>query len=156
YGSLAGIAAREVFMFVLLGEVLKAAGGIDFFMKIAKSAGSRLRSGPAQAAVISSAFMGTVNGNISSNVATTGHITIPLMNKTGYTKSYSGAVEAVASTGVQIMPPVMGVAAFIMANTTGIPYSKIIAIALLPALLYFIYLSISLQIKAVKQDFSLP
>src|SRR5699024_9036478 len=75
---------------------------------------------------------------------------------TGYTKSYSGAVEAVASTGGQIMPPVMGVAAFIMANTTGIPYSKIIAIALLPALLYFIYLSISLQIKAVKQDFSLP
>lgn len=150
YGSLTSLGAMEVFMFVLLGCTLQASGGTDFFMKLALGIGSRYRSGAAQSAVISSCLMGSVSGSIATNVATTGQVTIPLMTKRGYSKEYAGAVEAVASTGGQIMPPVMGAAAFIMANTTGIPYVQILMYALLPALLYYLSLSISIQIRSVK------
>jgi TRAP transporter 4TM/12TM fusion protein len=150
YGSLTSLGAMEVFMFVLFGSTLQASGGTNFFMKLALGIGSRYRSGAAQASVISSGLLGSVSGSIATNVATTGTITIPLMTKRGYSKEYAGAVEAVASTGGQIMPPVMGAAAFIMANTTGIPYVQILMYALLPALLYYLSLSISIQIRSVK------
>lgn len=152
YGSFTGIGAREVFMFVLLGATLQAAGATDFFMKIAQAIGGQFRSGPAQAAVVSSALMGSVSGNISTNVATTGAITIPMMIKRGLSKEFAGAVEAVASTGGQIMPPVMGAAAFIMANNTGVSYAEILIVALLPAIIYYLYLAVSIQIKAMKID----
>lgn len=151
YGSFTGIGAREVFMFVLLGTTLQAAGATDFFMKIAHAVGGRFRSGPAQAAVVSSAFMGSVSGNISTNVATTGSITIPMMIKKGLSKEFAGAVEAVASTGGQIMPPVMGAAAFLMANNLGVSYAFIIVAAALPAIIYYLYLAVSIQIRAVKK-----
>lgn len=155
YGSFTGIGAREVFLFVLLGTTLQAAGATNFFMKIAQGVGGRFRSGPAQAAVISSAFMGSVSGNISTNVATTGSITIPMMHKKGLSREYAGAVEAVASTGGQIMPPVMGAAAFLMATNLGVSYAAILVAALLPALTYYIYLAISIQIRAVKVQVSM-
>ncbi|MFA1820835.1 TRAP transporter permease [Virgibacillus oceani] len=155
YGSFTGIGAREVFMFVLLGTTLQAAGATNFFMRIAQGVGGRFRSGPAQAAVISSAFMGSVSGNISTNVATTGSITIPMMNKKGLSREYAGAVEAVASTGGQIMPPVMGAAAFLMATNLGVSYAEILIAALLPALIYYLYLAVSIQVRAVKVNISM-
>ncbi len=155
YGSFTGIGAREVFLFVLLGTTLQAAGATNFFMKIAQGVGGRFRSGPAQAAVISSAFMGSVSGNISTNVATTGSITIPMMHQRGLSKEYAGAVEAVASTGGQIMPPVMGAAAFLMATNLGVSYAQILIAALLPALTYYIYLAVSIQIRAVKVEIAM-
>ncbi len=150
YGSLSSSGAMEVFMFVLLGCLLEASGGIDFFMKISKGIGSRFRSGPAQTAVIASGCMGTISGSIAANVVTTGSITIPMMIKTGYSKEFAGAVETCASTGGQLMPPVMGVAAFLIASSTSLPYITICKMALYPALVYFLYLCFSIQIKALK------
>lgn len=155
YGSFTGIGAREVFLFVLLGTTLQAAGATNFFMKVAQGIGGRFRSGPAQAAVISSAFMGSVSGNISTNVATTGSITIPMMHKKGLSREYAGAVEAVASTGGQLMPPVMGAAAFLMATNLGVSYAEILVAALLPALIYYLYLAVSIQIRSVKVNISM-
>lgn len=150
FGSLTALGLREVFMFVVLGATLEASGATEFFMKIARGIGGRLRSGPAQSAIVGSAFMGSVQGNITSNVATTGAITIPLMRKSGYTKEHAGAIEAAASTGSQIVPPVMGAAAFVMADTTGIPYAEIILIAIVPAIIYYLFLSINAQFEAMK------
>lgn len=150
YGSLSSSGAMEVFMFVLLGCLLEASGGIDFFMKISKGIGSRFRSGPAQTAVIASGCMGTISGSIAANVVTTGAITIPMMVKTGYSKEFAGAVETCASTGGQLMPPVMGVAAFLIASSTSLPYITICKMALYPALVYYLYLCFSIQIKALK------
>jgi hypothetical protein len=123
----------EVFLFVLFGCVLKAAGALDLFMKVGMLVANKFRSGPAQAAVISSALMGMVSGTIAANVATTGAFTIPAMIKRGFRREYAGAVEACSSTGGQIMPPVMGVAAFLMAGLTGISYAVIAVAAFLPA-----------------------
>jgi len=156
YGSLTGAGAMEVFMFILYGCILEAAGGIDFFMKIANRLGGKLRSGPAQSAVLGSAFMGTISGSVAANVATTGKITIPLMIKNGYTKELAGAVEAVASTGGQLMPPVMGVVAFIMASTTNNHYFQICKTALFPALIFYLYLAFTIQIRAERKNLSNP
>lgn len=152
YGTFTGIGAREVFMFVLLGTTLQAAGATNFFMRIAQSVGGRFRSGPAQASVISSALMGSVSGNISTNVATTGAITIPMMEQKGLSKEYAGAVEATASTGGQMMPPVMGAAAFLMANNLGVSYGEILIAALLPAIIFYLYLAVSIQIRVTKKN----
>lgn len=150
YGSLTILGAKEVFMFIFLGATLQASGATEFFMKVAQGIGERFRSGPAQAAIISSGALGSVSGNSTTNVATTGVITIPLMIRKGFDKDYAGGVEAAASTGGQIMPPIMGTAAFIMANNTGVPYATIALVALLPALVYYLYLAVSVQIRAVK------
>ncbi len=156
YGSLTGAGAMEVFMFILYGCILEKAGGIDFFMTIASRLGGRLRSGPAQSAVLGSAFMGTISGSVAANVATTGKITIPLMIKNGYTKELAGAVEAVASTGGQLMPPVMGVVAFLMASTTNNHYFQICKTALFPALIFYLYLAFTIQIRAERKNLSNP
>jgi len=152
YGSLTGVSSVEVFLFITYGCLLKAAGGLDLFMKVGQVAGSRLRSGPAQAAVVTSGLMGTISGTIAANVATTGAFTIPTMIKRGYSKEYAGAIEAVASTGGQLVPPVMGIAAFLIAGLTGISYLVVCQAALLPALAYYLYLAVTVQIRAVKMN----
>jgi TRAP transporter 4TM/12TM fusion protein len=153
YGSLTGISSMEVFLFVLFGCMLKAAGAIDFFMQAGMVWAKRFRSGPAQTAVLSSALFGTISGTIAANVATTGAFTIPAMIKKGFSKEYAGSVEACASTGGQIMPPVMGASAFIMAGITGISYPHIALAALIPALIYYIYLGVSIEIRAIRNGF---
>lgn len=151
YGSFTALSLREVFLFVMLGSTLQAAGAVNFFMEIATTVFGKLRSGPAQASIMASGAMGSVSGNVTSNVASTGAITIPMMKRAGYSKEYAGGVEAAASTGSQIIPPVMGAAVFVMVANTGVPYSEIILIALAPSLIYYAYLSISAQITATKQ-----
>lgn len=150
YGSFTALSLREVFLFVMLGATLQAAGAVDFFMDVAKTVIGRMRSGPAQAAIVASGAMGSVSGNITSNVASTGAITIPMMKRSGYASEYAGGVESAASTGAQIVPPVMGAAIFVMVANTGIPYSEMILVALAPAILYYLYLCISVQITAKK------
>ncbi len=110
-----------------------------------------MRGGPAEASVVSSALMGSINGSAVANVVTTGTFTIPLMKKVGYSPEFAGAVEAVASTGGQILPPVMGAAAFVMADLTGIPYSTIIIAAIVPGLLYYLSLGIAVYLQACKK-----
>lgn len=152
YGSLLRISALEVVMFILFGSVLDAAGGGDLFIMIAKTCSRKLRSGVAQVAVIGSALFGTISGNIAANVATTGAITIPSMKKAGLKPELAGAVEAVASTGGQLMPPVMGVAAFMIVGITGIPYNTVMKAALFPAIAYYAYLGIAIQIRACREN----
>lgn len=154
YGSLTMVTCVTVFVFVMFGSILDAAGGAQCFINIAQNFSKKLKSGVAQVAVISSALMGTISGNIAANVATTGAVTIPAMIKSGVKKEYAAAVEAAASTGGQIMPPVMGVAAFLIVGITGIPYLDVCKASLFPALLFYFYLFLSLQIRALKQDWT--
>ncbi|MBW1911809.1 MAG: TRAP transporter fused permease subunit [Deltaproteobacteria bacterium] len=129
--------ANYIFLFVVFGGFLEVTAGPNFLMELAKFAGSKLRGGPAMMAVVSSASVGSIIGSAAANVAITGGVTIPLMKKVGYKPEYAAGIEAAASNGGQIMPPIMGITAFAMAAVTGIPYIKIVAMAILPALLYF-------------------
>lgn len=140
-----------VFIFIIYGVVLKETGGGDFFTDFAYSITKKMRSGPAQAAIIASAFFGTISGSAVANTAATGSFTIPLMKKRGYDPVFTGGVVAAASTGGQIMPPVMGAAAFMMAEVTGIAYFKIIKAAILPALLYYACLMLSVHFQSIKE-----
>jgi TRAP transporter 4TM/12TM fusion protein len=144
FGSLLGVAAGLVAMYVLFGCVLQHVGVADFFMRLANRVSGRAHGGPAKLAVSASALMGTISGSSTANVVTTGTTTIPLMIRTGYTRPFAAATEAVASMGGQITPPIMGVAAFLMAELTGIPYITIAIGAVLPAALF--YLSIWLEV----------
>lgn len=137
YGSFLQASLSYVFLLIVFGAILQITGASGFFMDLAKMAGQRIRGGAAQTAVISSALMGTVSGSPMANVAVTGAYTIPTMKATGFRPMVAGAVEAAASTGGQIMPPVMGAAAFIMASILGVPYAQIMIIAFIPAFLYF-------------------
>jgi len=137
YGSFLQASLSYVFLLIVFGAVLHLSGASEFFMGIARMAGQRIRGGAAQTAVIGSAMMGTVSGSPMANVAITGAYTIPTMKATGFRPMVAGAVEAAASTGGQIMPPIMGAAAFIMASYLGISYAKIMVIAFIPAFLYF-------------------
>ncbi len=137
WGSLAGISVGIVAVFVIFGAVLNAGEAGQGFMNLAAAAGGRLRGGAAKMAVISSALFGSISGSASANVASTGSITLPAMTRLGYPRALAGATEAVASSGGQIMPPLMGAGAFVMVELTGIPYTGIMSAALLPALLYF-------------------
>ncbi len=127
-------------------------GGGELFVDIAYSLTGRLRGGPAKAAVVSSALMGTISGSAVANVVTTGAFTIPLMKKNGYKPESAGAIEAVASSGGQIMPPVMGAGAFLMAEMTGISYSNICLAAAIPALFYFFSIFMVVHIEAKKDN----
>lgn len=153
YGSILDISATYLVIFMIFGGMLEASGAGQFFINLALTLGGRMRSGPAQAAILSSLLVGSINGSAVANVATTGVFTIPLMKKCGYENHMAGAVEADASTGGMIMPPVMGVGAFVMAGITGIPYPKIALAALIPALLYYASLSITAQLHAMKHQF---
>lgn len=156
YGSLTGTGSMEVFMFCMLGAFLSASGAIEFFIACAQSIGKKSRSGPAQAAIVASGMMGTVSGSVAANVVTTGSVTIPLMVKNGYRNEFAGAVSAVASTGGQLMPPVMGVAAFLISASTGTPYFTLCKIALLPAIAYYFYLFAAVHFRALKRNLPPP
>jgi len=137
WGTLTDVSVKVVAIFVIFGAVLNAGEAGRGFMNLAAAAAGRLTGGAGKVSVISSALFGSISGSASANVASTGAITLPAMAKLGYPKSLAAAIEAVASSGGQIMPPLMGAGAFVMVTLTGIPYTSIIAAALLPALLYF-------------------
>lgn len=145
-----GVSATFVFMFILFGSFLDKTGVGKFFIDIAYGMTGHLRSGPAMTAVVASGLMGSISGSSVANTVTTGAFTIPLMKKTGYKPYFAGAVEATASTGGQIMPPVMGAAAFIMAEFTGIAYSNIIVAAAIPAVLYYFAVGTMVHFEACK------
>ena len=138
WGKLTGISVNIVSIFVIFGVVLNSGEAGQGFMNLASAAAGRLKGGAAKVSVISSALFGSISGSASANVASTGAITLPAMVRLKYPKSLAAAIEAVASTGGQIMPPLMGAGAFIMVELTGTPYIKIMKAALLPAILYFI------------------
>jgi TRAP transporter 4TM/12TM fusion protein len=150
FGQPSMAAANFVMVFVLFGAFLSVSGAGDAFTNIAISLFGRMRGGPAKAAVVSSALMGMLSGSAVANVVTTGSFTIPLMKDTGYKPSSAGAIEAVASTGGQIMPPVMGAAAFIMADTLGVAYWDIVKIAFIPAVLFYLALFFMVDFEAAK------
>jgi TRAP transporter 4TM/12TM fusion protein len=137
WGSLTGVSVNIVAVFVIFGAVLNAGEAGQGFMNVAAAAAGRLRGGAAKVSVIASALFGSISGSASANVASTGAVTLPAMIRLGYPRALAGAVEAVASSGGQIMPPLMGAGAFVMVELTGVPYTGIMAAAFLPALLYF-------------------
>ncbi|MBP1157184.1 TRAP transporter 4TM/12TM fusion protein [Paenibacillus sp. PvR098] len=137
FSSVTRIAATYVFMFILLGSFLEYSGITNFFNQFSLAIAGRATGGPAKIAVISSGLYGSISGSPSADVATTGSFTIPMMKKMGYQKKEAGAIEAVAGTGGSLLPPVMGSAAFIMSDMTGLAYSAIAVAALIPALLYY-------------------
>ncbi len=138
WGSLTGISVNVVAIFVILGAVLNAGEAGQGFMNLASAAAGRLKGGAAKVSVLSSALFGSISGSASANVASTGAVTLPAMRKLGYPRALAGAVEAVASSGGQIMPPLIGAGAFVMVELTGVPYTGIVSAALLPAILYFL------------------
>ncbi|MEQ8897511.1 MAG: TRAP transporter fused permease subunit [Roseovarius sp.] len=137
WGTLTAVSVNVVAVFVIFGAVLNAGEAGQGFMNVAAAAAGRLKGGAAKVSVLSSALFGSISGSASANVASTGAITLPAMERLGYPKRIAGAVEAVASSGGQIMPPLMGAGAFVMVELTGVPYTGIMAAATLPALLYF-------------------
>jgi TRAP transporter 4TM/12TM fusion protein len=137
YGAPLAIAAGVVFIFVLFGAFLQVTGAGKFFIDASFSIAGKYRGGPAKASVIASAALGSISGSAIANTVTTGALTIPMMKKLGYKPAQAAGIEAAASTGGQIMPPVMGAGAFVMAQFTGIPYSEILLVSIAPAILYF-------------------
>lgn len=150
WGSITGIVATMVAMFMIFGSMLVAFGGTDVLMKLSGALARRTHGGAAQTATVASALFGTISGSAASNVATTGAFTMPMMRRAGYSPAFAGAVEAVASTGGQIMPPVMGAGAFIMTELVGVPYLTIIKAAAIPALLYYLCLWATIEFEAVR------
>ncbi len=151
FGLPLGVAATFIFVFVLFGAFLEVTGAGKFFIDLAYAATGRQRGGPAKAAVIASAGMGSISGSAIANVVTTGAFTIPLMKKLGYRPAQAGGIEAAASTGGQIMPPLMGAGAFLMSEFTQIPYLHIVLVSIFPAFLYFGAVYLLVHIAAVKQ-----
>ena len=144
------VCSKYIVVFIIFGAFLERTGISDFFISLANSLCGRFAGGPAKVAVVSSALCGMVSGSSVGNTVTTGSVTIPMMKKTGYRPEFAGAVEASASTGGQIMPPIMGAAAFLMAEYVGVPYSNIIVRAILPAVLYFLGIFIAVHLEAKK------
>jgi len=151
FGIPLGVAATFVFIFVLFGAFLEVTGAGRFFIDLAYAAAGRQRGGPAKASVIASGFMGSISGSAIANVVTTGAFTIPLMKKLGYKPEEAGGVEAAASTGGQIMPPIMGAGAFLIAEYTRIPYVEIVRLSILPAIMYFATVYLFVDIIAAKR-----
>ena len=150
FGLVAQISSSFVFMFVLFGAFLVRSGGGEFIVDLARAAAGRVTGGPGLAAVIASALTGMVSGSAVANTVSTGVITIPLMKRAGFPPRFAAGVEAAASTGGQLMPPVMGAGAFVMATYTQISYLTIIAVSFLPALLYFLGIAFYVRIQAKK------
>ena len=149
FGGPISVCAKFIVVFIIFGAFLERTGIAQFFINLANAVAGSSSGGPAKVAVISSALCGMVSGSSVGNTVTTGSVTIPMMKKTGYKPEFAGAVEAAASTGGQIMPPIMGAAAFLMAEFTGEPYGTIAMRAILPAVLYFtgIYIAVHLEAK---------
>ncbi len=154
WGSLTGVSVSIVAIFVIFGAVLNAGQAGAGFMNIASAVAGRLTGGAAKVAVISSAMFGSISGSASANVASTGAITLPAMRRLGYPRSLAGAVEAVASSGGQIMPPLMGAGAFVMVELTGVPYENIMLAALPAAILYFF--AVWMGVNAFAKRYDLP
>lgn len=150
YGTPTYVSSSFIFLFILFGSFLERAGMIQLFNDFAMGTVGHTRGGPAKVSVVSSALMGTINGSGVANVVTTGQFTIPLMKKFGYKPAFAGAVEATASMGGQIMPPVMGAVAFIMAETIDVPYADIATAAIIPAMLYFFTVFCMVHLEACK------
>jgi TRAP transporter 4TM/12TM fusion protein len=145
-----GVSADVVFYFILFSAVLEACGGGRLFIDLATSVSGRVRGGPAKIAVLASSLFGTISGSAVANVVGTGVFTIPMMKRVGYAPRFAGAVEAVASTGGQLMPPVMGAAAFVMADMMGVPYLAVVKAAIVPALLYYLGVFSAVHLVAVR------
>lgn len=153
WGTLTSISANVVAVFILFGAVLNASGAGETIMKLACRLGGRFRGGAGLLAVLSSAFMGLINGSAVANVATTGVFTIPLMKRLDFNPNLAGAIEAVASTGGQFMPPVMGPGAFLLAELLGISYAAVMKAALVPSLLYFFGVALGVYLFALRYGF---
>ena len=151
FGTPIGVSATYIFLFILFGAFLEKTGVGKLFIDFANAIAGKRIGGPAKVAVISSALQGTVSGSSVANTVSTGSFTIPAMKKLGYKPEFAGAVEAAASTGGQLMPPIMGAAAFLMAETTGIAYSRVVLSAVIPAILYFSGILISVHHEARKE-----
>ncbi len=154
FGVPLGVASTIVIVFLMFAALLQSAGVGEWFSRLALSVAGWTRGGPAKTAVLASAFFGTISGSPSANAATTGAFTIPLMKRTGYTPAFAGAVEASASVGGQILPPVMGAIAFVMADFLGVPYVEVAKAAMLPAVLYFIIVFMGVDFEAAKRGLS--
>jgi TRAP transporter 4TM/12TM fusion protein len=152
WGSLTGVSATIVAVFVIFGAVLNAGQAGAGFMNVAAAVAGRLKGGAAKISVLSSAMFGSISGSASANVASTGAITLPAMRRLGYPKSLAGSVEAVASSGGQIMPPLMGAGAFVMVELTGVPYDHIMLAALPAAILYFFAVWVGINAYAKRYD----
>ncbi len=149
-GILASISSTNITLFMIFGGFLIASGASDFVIELSKLVAGRIRGGAAFVAVISSALTGTINGSAIANTASTGVITIPLMKSNGFRGKFAGGVEAAASTGGQLMPPIMGAGAFVMASYTSIPYATIVTVSIIPAALYFLSVAFIVRIEAMK------
>lgn len=152
FGTPMGVSSTFIYLFILFGAYLETTGLGKFFIDIANAIAGWAAGGPAKVAVLSSGLMGTVSGSSVGNVAGTGAFTIPMMKKLGYRPEFAGAVEAAASTGGQLMPPVMGAAAFLMAEFVGVPYFDVVKAAVIPALLYYIGVWLGVHYEAKKYD----
>ena len=151
FSTAIGVSSTYIFLFILFGAILQKSGMGQFFNDIAMALAGQARGGPAKVAVLASGFLGSINGSAIANVVTTGAFTIPMMKRVGYQRNFAGAVESAASVGGQIMPPIMGAAAFIMAETLGIPYTQIVLVAIIPAVLYYLGILIQVHLRATSQ-----
>lgn len=152
FGTIASISSSFVFMFILFGAFLLRSGGGDFVIDLARTVAGRLTGGPGLVAVFASGLTGTISGSAVANTASTGVITIPLMKRAGFPPKFAAAVEASASTGGQLMPPIMGAGAFVMASYTQIPYTTIVTVSILPAILYFASIAFYVRIEAKRHN----
>lgn len=150
FGVTTDVSSKYIILFIIFGAFLQMSGVGQYFINVAFSIAGGLRGGPAKVAILSSGLMGMINGTSAGNVVATGSLTIPLMKKTGYKPQFAAATEATASAGGQLLPPIMGAGAFLMAEITGIPYSEIILAALIPAILYFVSVYFMVDFQAVK------
>lgn len=151
FSTAIGVSSTYIFLFILFGSILQKSGMGQFFNDIALALAGQARGGPAKVAVLASGFLGSINGSAIANVVTTGAFTIPMMKRVGYQRNFAGAVESAASVGGQIMPPIMGAAAFIMAETLGVPYTQIVLVAIIPAVLYYLGILIQVHLRATSQ-----
>ena len=152
FGNISRISATVVFMFILFAAFLVRSGASAIIIDLARIAVGRLTGGPGLVAVFASGLTGTISGSAVANTASTGSVTIPLMQKAGFPSRFAAGVEASASTGGQLMPPIMGAGAFVMSNLTAVPYTTIIAVSALPAILYFLSVGFFVRIEAKRQD----
>lgn len=151
FGVTTDVSSKYIILFIIFGAFLQMSGVGQYFINVAFTIAGGLRGGPAKVAIISSGLMGMINGTSAGNVVATGSLTIPLMRRTGYDARFAAATEATASAGGQLLPPIMGAGAFLMAEITGIPYSEIILAALIPAILYFFSVYFMIDFQAVKE-----
>jgi len=152
FGILANISSTNITLFMIFGGFLVASGASNFVIELSKVVAGRIKGGAAFVAVLSSSLTGTISGSAVANTASTGVITIPLMKANGFRAQFAAGVEAAASTGGQLMPPIMGAGAFVMASYTAIPYGTIVAVSIVPAILYFLSVAFIVRIEAIKFD----